>query len=121
MDLDELKRLVEASTPGPWRVKQNNQRRMLVVCGVVDEDEDDRILECEYMEEDAAFIAAARDAIPQLIALLEHQRARAERLEAVLAASRPLAERNIISPEFGYLWDHLRETIRLADEDMAGK
>lgn len=56
-DLDELERLCEAATQGPW-IQMN---------GTVMLDDGTDIAECMRLEDDAVFIAAARTYLPALI------------------------------------------------------
>ncbi len=76
MKLDELKRLVEAATPGPW----DHAEYKCKCCHYVDAAESEDLmyvsngLSC-LKPQDAAFIAAARNHISKLIAVAEAAKA----------------------------------------------
>lgn len=88
-EIDELRRLHEAATPGPWEaatlspkglipaIIQRDQDDWLPVAYFADEHGDGEAVD---MEENRALIVAARNAIPRLLAALDE--ARAERSEA---------------------------------------
>lgn len=68
-ELDKLKRLANAALPGPWVVVRGSSGRVVWIenkagCEVVDTA--DTGIVCRH--EDANFIAAAREAVPRLIA-----------------------------------------------------
>lgn len=79
MKLEEMRRVCEAATPGPWRFKREDEPgevREAVVFGVDTVSEgcvSDRI--SLYREEDARFIAMARAVIPKLLAVAEAAKA----------------------------------------------
>jgi hypothetical protein len=78
--LDEWEKLANAATPGPWRVGENDKNDQAIVrtehlelftgwhhcVGAIEEE----------MHANAAFIAAAREAIPALIAMVRERDAR---------------------------------------------
>lgn len=83
-----LAALAEAATPGPWRADDQDHRTEVVsVDGVVVAD-----LRDHTQGDDAAFIAASRAAVPELLAALTDAEMRAEarlaRLEAVASTAR---------------------------------
>ena len=86
--IGELKRLCEQATPGPWALGDDyNDQRTLYVG-----EEWIAILphQCvasieEQRDKDAAFIAAARTALPDCIEALKAERVRAEAAEATVA------------------------------------
>ena|SRR5437588_3717767 len=86
--LDELDRLCGEATAGPWRVGYYTDRAETytvetdadVVCMIRDADSDEMGIEArEAAERDFAFVAAARESLPALIA--EVRRLRTRRLK----------------------------------------
>ena len=80
MDLERLKRLCDASTPGPWIANEMSSgvstKRGAIVgypsdSSMVASLYDGEYIENENREHDAAFIAEARTALPELIAEVE--------------------------------------------------
>lgn len=71
-ELDELERIAKLATPGPWRVDEDGDlraggpaaylRSLATLYAPIVDDDDSR------NDADVAFIAAARDALPRLIA-----------------------------------------------------
>lgn len=81
LDLDKLKKLSDAATPGPWTNYNNGIYRAAAhhggnVCDICPETVEHKA--------NAEFIAAARTAVPQLIEEVEKQREMIEKLEDVL-------------------------------------
>ena len=67
-ELKELRRLADAATPGPWYAGHSYEQGDPGT--YVGQENDWRIIVCDDQEprvEDAAFIAAAREAIPKLL------------------------------------------------------
>lgn len=94
LDLDALHALCDRATPGPWRFddcdRMVRNELAIVVCDV----------DCGSQEADAAdgsFIAAARDALPKLIAEVRRLR---------LSLQQELAELRGCDPSFGAEGDH---------------
>lgn len=85
-DYDELRRLAAAATPGPWKVHPFVDAidiRDANGCGIASLS--DRVISDLGMPPDnAAFIATARTAIPELLDALEAARKRANDLERQL-------------------------------------
>lgn len=90
IDREELRRLCEAATPGPWTLDPCDGEFGFVRSGIVWTAQNDSaafsgtdFIQAKT-EEDAAFIAAARAAVPALLDALEAAEARERRLrEAV--------------------------------------
>ena len=93
MDLEKLKALADAATPGPWRVRQDGSASWLcqpdqsglelkdsAIRLPMKRSHDDR----ERNRLDALFIAAAREAVPALIAEVERLRVESARLTSDL-------------------------------------
>lgn len=78
IDLDELQRLCDTATPGPWdggsAIVENSDG--LTVCEFSDPASD-------ASERDADFICAARDALPKLIAQVRQLQAQVENADAL--------------------------------------
>jgi len=76
LDLDELSRLCEAATPGPWEARLvlegylGCDRRNVEIRYQVREDHDPESWDNGHRKKNAAFIAAARTALPELIELV---------------------------------------------------
>lgn len=97
-DLAAIRALCEKATPGPWR--QGNVEKHHVFANTPAGD----WMGHEYVllrmnvhfphEHNAAFIAAAREAVPQLLALVEEQGKYIAELEASLARWERVAERD---------------------------
>lgn len=105
----ELRRLAEAATPGPWKVEEYEEwddsgRRL---CWYVDMpgNEDSTVL----LEMDAAFIAAARTAVPALLDEVDQLRAEATQQRVDVLFHVKLAERHPDHP-----WLHTRAAQDLA-------
>lgn len=87
-DLDALERLLEAATPGPWKVCPDerdddvpeDERMLLVCCGPGDEHAGP-VCTDPLTEADARLIAAARNALPALLATARRQRRYKQALE----------------------------------------
>lgn len=62
IDIEQLKALEQAATPGPWA--EGAQM-------VVQADQAECVIEMVETEDDAKLIVAARNALPELLALLE--------------------------------------------------
>jgi hypothetical protein len=86
LDLDELQRLCDAATPGPWDVED----------GVVLRKVGDVIF-----VEDAAFIAAARDALPKLIARVRELEARVNEADYLDRVTDPRGPGIVVGGEHG--------------------
>lgn len=74
--LDELRALTEKATPGPWRIKQNPghdgfEEMNLTICGDIFLLADITGPAYPHQSANAAFIAASRDAVPDLLALVD--------------------------------------------------
>lgn len=90
LDLDELEALEKAATPGPWVL----DRETYVSTRYVSPDDDQLIADCDFVrpsslrqsEANAAFIPAARNALPTLIARLRAAEARLQQLMNAYAA-----------------------------------
>lgn len=67
MTLDELKKLCDEATPGPWVLKEHG----VVSASFPNSCGENYFVAGEVDEQDAAFIAAARAALPMLIAVAE--------------------------------------------------
>jgi len=90
LDLTELQRLCDRATRGPWRIDEDGDLRaggeapfglctlavLRAPCPVVDNS-------CGVNEVDVAFIAAARDALPKLIARVRQLQAQVENADAL--------------------------------------
>lgn len=85
MDIDKLKALALATTPGPWRASQNDvfAGPRYRVCQNVTAGGSSKGMadERQWQIANAAFIAACREAMPELIAEVERLRARFEYIE----------------------------------------
>ena len=79
----EARRLCEAATPGPWRMSEDNALEtvdcIIVVCAEWDYGDDDSTL--YVSNEDAEFIVAARQLVPELLDTLEAETKRADNLQ----------------------------------------
>ena len=97
MDLEKLKALADAATPGPWRVRQDGSASWLcqpdqsglelkdsAIRLPMKRSHDDR----ERNRLDALFIAAAREAVPALIAEVERLRVESARLTRLAGHAR---------------------------------
>lgn len=78
-NLKKLQEIVEQATPGPWRFRGAGMLRMLIGGeeGTVVQGVGAPIIvadPCVFNPQDEPFIAAAREALPQLIAALEKER-----------------------------------------------
>lgn len=99
LDLDALQRLCDAATPGPWEYDPDAKAVSYDVlghlAGWVCDVHELQIEGARTRERNAAFIAAARDALPKLIAEVKLHRevARARRLWI------PASRRNAICPD----------------------
>jgi len=96
LDLDELQRLCDAATPGPWEIDDEGDLR--AVCAGYDESRGLMQLvrlyapvalaterpEWESHPPDVAFVSAARDALPKLIARVRELQARVDHSEKEL-------------------------------------
>jgi len=71
--LDKLKVLCAAATEGPWEIEEWETDDGVEVSRIVNHN-GERVLADEICDEDAAFIAAARTALPALIELVEAYR-----------------------------------------------
>ena len=94
IDRAELRRLCEAATPGPWQwVKDGCEcfARGIHIHETYEDDPPIVRLENFREEENAAFIAAARTAIPALLDALDAAEARERRLLADLASISDIA------------------------------
>lgn len=96
IDLDKLKALAEAATPGPWAIctaPDTNNRQ--AVCDhnfeYIARTDTYSIHPDESCEANAAFIAAARNAVPELVDEVERLR---DRLRAVEAQNDALGNAN---------------------------
>lgn len=88
LDLEKLKALEAAATPGPWRACEAMRDEGRCSCGLVGQDDggiiadfgpDELIADCggpmrETRPVNASFVAAARNALPGLIAEVERLR-----------------------------------------------
>ncbi len=93
-ELDALKALANAATPGPWRVAEYNtvaaDGRRILKCR--DQYDGVRLAVHDNAKADAAFIAASREAVPALLDALAAANARAEAAERrAMVAERRLA------------------------------
>lgn len=88
----ELRRLAEAATKGPWEAKEPafmpGVKARVFGPGYAPKHDGKECLPLA----DAAFIAAARSAVPELLDEVERLRARCERLEKVREAAEALCE-----------------------------
>ena len=75
LNLDELERITNAATEGPWTLFKSDRDTHDIVGAIGDADNIVVYAECD--REDADFIVMARTAVPALIA--ELRQARAER------------------------------------------
>jgi hypothetical protein len=84
VDLDELERLSNAATEGPWEywLTTKGKRKGSICVGPDNSHIEFVIGENKEGEDDAEFIAAARTAVPALIAELREARAAIERVRA---------------------------------------
>lgn len=80
LDLKALRELCERATPGPWSLYFNDGH-WLRRPGNEDL--------CAHTNVDARFIAAARDAVPQLLDLVAAKDAEIERLRGLLREAQP--------------------------------
>lgn len=100
-DLDELERLAAAASSGPWRPSSWKEARFVTKAdGVCLWDETgalDGAGEPEMAEADAAFIAASRTAVPELVA--EVRRLRRELNQAVLELDMARRDRDRVERE----------------------
>lgn len=76
-NLDELEQLCAKATPGPWTVSKGGYNVLEVYCEC-----------CAKSEDDARFIAASRDALPQLISEVRSLQGRVVELEKTNEALR---------------------------------
>lgn len=87
---DELRRLCEAATPGPWNVKRlvdNHGVPYSTLCEVwafVDPNVCSLWANRGTNLSDANFIAAAREAIPRLLDVIDEAHAEIDRLQALI-------------------------------------
>lgn len=74
-ELDELEKLANAATPGPWEALDNGDA--YVVLGDVTD------ICCPHHAEDMEFIASSREAIPKLIVEVRRLREKNEALQGL--------------------------------------
>jgi hypothetical protein len=77
LDLGALRELCEKATPGPWEARLDRYDPVIVSAGSNWPRGDDEAHATAYVPADAVFVAAARSAVPALLA--EVERLRAER------------------------------------------
>lgn len=70
MNLEDLKKLCQEATPGPWGLKEHG----LVSSSFPNSCGENYQIAGDIDEQDADFIAAAREALPKLIAVAEAAR-----------------------------------------------
>lgn len=105
--LNELERLANAATPGPWRVCHDEPHIVIDSRFGVDDPDGGIVAECggkafhSPFPENAAFIAAARDAVPYLIA--EVRRLEEQHRCAVAVAERFYTDIQALRAENGAL------------------
>ena len=84
-ELDELKKLCDEATPGPWDIKHSYDS-LTVFKGTYDLDDYSNWSEDIFLDEerDFPFINSARTALPKLIAALEDAYRKSEKTNATL-------------------------------------
>ena len=97
-ELDALKALADAATPGPWEVEQHSGilcNGTPSTCAVLSSSECDMASfgDSEQALADAAFVAAARAAVPALIAEVERLREELDDYADAIAHERRRRER----------------------------
>lgn len=87
LDLDALEALCDAATPGPWVAAPSPWEGVSAPHGDPRDGGSCEIVDCVRgpSHGDAAFIAAAREALPALITRLRAAEARIERVGAILS------------------------------------
>ena len=71
MKLDEIRKLIDAATPGPWVVYQEKVGDLRHVQAKFDPENDDSFPALDCYPHDAAFIAASRTLLPRLLAVAQ--------------------------------------------------
>lgn len=105
----EMLKLAEAATQGPWSFDPDPPARLVKICGPVDLDANDQpcadvvceVTDGQHEQEDAAFIAASRTAIPALLAEVDRLRGALVKAKPIVGAAvaasgnaaRPLREK----------------------------
>jgi hypothetical protein len=108
--IDELRRIADAATPGPWSTTWAGD----TLSGPADA----RNLPHGYPE-DAAFIAAARTALPESLEEIERLRAEVEAMRPVVELTRFL--RDACSGDYHTALERLFAASRNLDAALAGK
>ncbi|MDV6267051.1 hypothetical protein [Rhodococcus globerulus] len=77
MDVEHIKALEQAATPGPWYWDEDNWLDVAAAHYVIEPDDDgfEDTTQLKVRPEDKAFIADARSAVPALVAAVERVQA----------------------------------------------
>ena len=103
IDIDKLEALEKAATPGPWLAKANELLRIgsdsivRPLCVMSSNNES----ECIYQEEDAEFVATARNALPELLAEVRRLR----RIEEMASTLIDYEDANYHGEGEPWVWD----------------
>jgi hypothetical protein len=123
LDLGALRELCEKATPGPWEARLDRYDPVIVSAGSNWPHGDDEAHATAYVPADAVFIAAARSAVPALLAEVERLRAERDRardiavaLEQQTAEAVRIVEKRLSTPTmhgiFEY-WEALNDLHRI--------